>query len=520
MFYRLRFNLSLVLFRIFSVLLLSNLVIQSAQASTCAQIEEIKGETCENIAVKLDFSSCPKNERKTQTSINCQPNKAIVTGKNDHYEYKLELVQSDGAWGKKEWKAEGAIKRVGLRHKKTLLEKVNEDPAKPSLNDSYDAPVILQENSSNKSEFIIGGYFDGYYSYNFNKPDSNLSAESTMGNQLHTQQTQDRYYDRYTDQFLINLMQINFQKKTDEISMYAGIDFGQVADLNDPGDEIGKHLGLGYISYTPKKNDRFRFSMGKMATIIGIELYRSQDNWNYSRTTYYGLGIPFWYTGAEAEYKVIPDALTVKLVTANNWGPVVTVPASSYDSNKSKIYGFAANYVGFKNLNLNYSVLSGPEFLPHPGNSTYVSLKTRTIQNINAIYEFNEKISLAFDAIYAHQDARHYEGASLMAKYSINEDWWVSPRYEYFNDSQALAGAGSPAAVLPTSAMCASAVGSPCQTQNNFTFTNTFNLSEGLEFRTEYRRDHSNQAYFMKRSNAGNLSKTQENVTFAILYKF
>jgi hypothetical protein len=290
--------------------------------------------------------------------------------------------------------------------------------------------------------------------------------------------------------------------------MYAGIDFGQVADLNDPGDEIGKHLGLGYISYTPKKNDRFRFTMGKMPTIIGIELYRSQDNWNYSRTTYYGLGIPFWYLGAEAEYKLIPDALTVRAVTANNWGPVVTVPASSFDSNKSKIYGFAINYVGFKDFNLNYSVLSGPEALPQPGNSTFVSMKKRTIHNVNAVYEMNDKMAFAFDAIYAQMDSRHYEGASFMTKYSINEDWWIAPRYEYFNDPQALAGAGSPAAVLPASAMCSTAVGSPCQTQNNFTFTNTFNLSEGLEFRTEYRRDHSNQAYFMKRSNAANLSKT------------
>ncbi len=374
--------------------------------------------------------------------------------------------------------------------------------------------------------FTVGGYFDAYYSVNFNHPkeSSPTYTSRSTGGQLNPQQTQERFYDRYTDQIILNLAQMNFTKQQGKFTGHIALDFGTTADMNDPDDEIGKHIGIAYGAYVPDEAKRWRFQLGKVPTIIGIELYRGQDNWNYSRTTYYGLGIPFWYESFEAQYTVVPDVFTAKAVIANNWGPRVSVPSSHYDQNNDKLLGALLTYTGVKSLVANYSILRGDE------QDVGQPRRMRTIHNVNATYDFSTKLAVAFDAIYSDQkdhyskgkDA-HYMGASLMAKYWVNDWFWVSPRVEHFQDNDGLAGLAAPA----TSAQrtCpglggGAASGSPCQTQNNVTLTNTVVLDKGAEFRLEYRRDSSNSKYFIKDGNTGKLSKTQTNLTAALLFKF
>ena len=151
------------------------------------------------------------------------------------------------------------------------------------------------------------------------------------------------------------------------------LDFGNFAELNTQSvalagsggptfgaaNEVTKHIGQAIFTYTPVKAPGWVFEVGKMPTHIGLELMKSKDNWNYTRSTLFSFGGPFWHTGVHVGYALIPNQLNLGTYLYNGWGTVT-------DSNFVPTYGLQLKWTPNDRLTAIYNAISGPE---QPGNN-------------------------------------------------------------------------------------------------------------------------------------------------------
>lgn len=98
--------------------------------------------------------------------------------------------------------------------------------------------------------------------------------------------------------------------------------------------------------------------------------------------------------------------------------------------------------------------------------------------------------------------------ADAYLKYQPVSWYYISPRYEYLDDSDQGVGLSS-----------FSSAGGVKQKIQGLTVTNAFQMSNGLELRLEYRNDRSDKGTYFK-SAKGGTAKTQESFTAAALYGF
>ena len=133
---------------------------------------------------------------------------------------------------------------------------------------------------------------------------------------------------------------------------------------------------------------------------------------------------------------------------------------------------------------------------------------------VNAFYKISENISAALDVQSGSQKdvanlgTAKWSGVAIYLKGKVNEVYSISPRYEYFNDSDgfAITGGLSVPSVIK-------------QKVSAITLTNSFDLGDGVEIRAEARRDTSTTNQFFI-SSEGGATKTQESYTLAGLYSF
>lgn len=167
--------------------------------------------------------------------------------------------------------------------------------------------------------------------------------------------------------------------------------------------------------------------------------------------------------------------------------------------------GANLNYFGTKNLILNYNYIGGAE----AANGSH-----RQVQEINAVYRCNDRISIAIDYIYGQQakipgqtDVR-WSSFTVSVKAQINDMYSILPRYEIFDDSdQGFAISGG--LVAPGLK----------QKMASITLANNFNLGDGLEARIELRSDKSDSNTFFYSSDHSP-SYQQDSYTAAFLYAF
>lgn len=100
----------------------------------------------------------------------------------------------------------------------------------------------------------------------------------------------------------------------------------------------------------------------------------------------------------------------------------------------------------------------------------------------------------------SESDAKQWWGIAAAARWQITKRFAVSPRLEYFDDSDGFT------------------TGKP-QKLHEVTFTAEYKLLDGLLTRGEYRRDDSNVAYF-DRGGASGSSKSQSTVTLGLIAFF
>lgn len=495
---------------------------------SCAQASIIEGTKCPDIKVQFDLTKCEDSAAGTPEAVCKNGNvEASLSGRKAKYSAKFEEVE---VWGKKSYNllsvTVGALKDSKEKAKSKPEAGVSESSSAksaPAVSESnlskpaakknkatkmapdvnakqvgepkVEAPQKVEVSSSKPLEF--SGFVDINYVYNFLKPE----AVTTPSSNLPGGQNAQRAYDTYHNQFSVSLAELSLKKSSDQVSFLMDVDFGEQTEWNHGTvsgastvyDEVSKHLGQAVLTYSPSWWKGASISLGKMYTHIGYEVAKSRDNWQYSRSWSYWLAIPVWHAGLALNFPVVEDRLAMGLYVYNGWNNL-------YDNNQGKTLGFQAKLTPNSQWTLIYNFIGGPE-------QSGTNSDWKIVNEANASVAINDRLSFALEALmgteqYDTQNNSYWFGSSLHAKYIANSKFWISPRLEYFRDSEGSQTASG--------------------SEENLwggTLTLGCNALEKLEFRLETRWDYSRNSELFT-GDKGEVGRNQVTTGLAALYSF
>lgn len=356
---------------------------------------------------------------------------------------------------------------------------------------------------------------DAYYGYNFNSPIGRANLLRT--------------YDVLANAFSLNQASVVIEKAPD---LAAGTPFGARLDLqwgqatqtlqgnpaNELRPDIYRAIFQAYGTYIAPIGKGLTLDFGKWASSIGIEDNYTKDQINYSRSLWFAY-LPFYHMGVRANYKINDQ------VSLNYWITNGTQQTEPFSGFKDQLVGL--NLQPRKNLawTINYylgqehpDVVVFPNALPGslPGLPTLQGVPFEPVLNpphghldildSYATVQASRKWLFALEGDYVIQrlytnsaPAYTYGGAGY-ARYQLTPRLALGGRAEYMADHGGLFS-GIP------------------QVLREGTFTTEYKLGEGFLTRLEYRRDFSNQHYFLS-DTLGLLKKEQTTATIGLVWWF
>jgi len=418
--------------------------------------------------------------------MECSETSARVEARGKAHRYIFRLKKSQGAWGEGGWTALNDVQMLPL-----AVPQKDEAPAvalAPSVSPAPVAEPVIPP--APISPWTFTAIFDTYFAYNFNSPApvTPLSAGAVDSAAIRPPQNSLRYYDWYSKQLGLNLIEFTPKYSKDGVSFLADLDFGQMADSNAAAasgsgyvvDDVSKHIGQAYLTYLPAQIPGLVIDVGKMYTHLGLETAKAKDNWNYSRSLTYSYALPFWHVGMHLGYPVVTDKVVAGLYLYNGWNTLT-------DLNSAPTWGAQLKFTPSSTMTVVYNFIGGPEQFANSQNS-------KVVHELNGTLALSPQFSLGADIAYGKEHGvvtASYSGtatwasSSLAAKWQLTPTLSLSPRAEILRDSQGYA--------------TGDLVG---QTLTDYTLTLGMLLKEGFEVRVEGRQDHSTAKRFLSRNGA------------------
>ncbi len=337
----------------------------------------------------------------------------------------------------------------------------------------------------------LSGFIDGYYSFNFNRPNTSGIFPDQI-NQLYN-------FDDKTDQFELSAAKLTLNHAPDPVGADVDFIYGRTNTLinaapsNATSADQLPYLEQAYLSLKPPKAKGFELDFGKWVTSAGAEVIEAMSNWNYSRSLLFVNAIPYWHFGARTSMPVSKTE-TIGFQLFNGWNNVSKSNGGISGAFTSALvkpkYSWFANY------------LAGPE-------NAKTTSGLRNLIDTTLLLTPPGKVNAYINYDYgSNRDAIAAQGDTLL------HDWWgaagaahiqasaknaISLRGEYFDDPD----------------------GFQTGTQQHLvegTFTYEYKWVEGALMRVEYRCDASNVNFFNKL--ASQSSSQQQTVTVAFIAFF
>ncbi|HEY9138306.1 MAG TPA: outer membrane beta-barrel protein [Terriglobus sp.] len=373
------------------------------------------------------------------------------------------------------------------------------------------APALKPEDATTLS-FLRGTTlnfgFDGYYGYNFNQPIGRVNLL--------------RVYDVSSNSFSINQASIMVEHLPTAAERFGGridLQFGQATETlqgssaNEQRPQVYRNLFQAYGSYLAPIGSGLQIDFGKFASPLGNEGNYTKDQIAYSRSFSFNY-LPYYHMGVRANYNLTPKVnFTYWLVNGAN---------QTEDFNGFKSQGFIWNFKPISTLSWNVNYYYGQEqrdveptlnpgapTLPtQPGlpttNITPVPNGREHIFDTYATWSATKNLTVVGEADYVlhrtmsqSQPARVVIGAAY-AKYALPKNWNVAGRFEYFDDRGGLFSGKT-------------------QALKEFTLVADHVFTPGFLARAEYRRDFSNQKFFLS-GQPGVLRYAQPTATLGLVY--
>lgn len=327
----------------------------------------------------------------------------------------------------------------------------------------------------------LSGFVDMYYSYNFNRPGTGLA--------------QLRNFDTQHNAFSLNLAEVALTKLPTEDSR-AGfridLDYGPTAALVnafEPGRKTAvlENVQQAYVSYlVPGRGVQFDF--GKFVTQHGAEVIETKDNWNYSRSLLFALAIPYYHTGARFTVPV-NDKFSFAGYVVNGWNNVI-------ENNTGKTVGLQATIKPTPSVTIVQNYMGGPE---QAGNNDDWRHLSDTTLTVTATPRVSAIVNYDFGREKAGRSTVEWQGIAAYLKLQANDVFALVPRFEWLDDKDGFMTGGS-------------------QKVKEVTVTAEVKQSSGMIMRLEFRRDFSDEDFFLKE--ASDIVKNQSTFTIGFVYAF
>jgi predicted porin len=358
---------------------------------------------------------------------------------------------------------------------------------------------------------------DGYYSYNFNRP---LGGINLL-----------RAYDVLSDSFSLNQAGVIFERtpKVDEGRRFgARLDlmYGQATEtlqgsaVNELRPQVFRHVWQAYGTYVAPLGNGLTTDFGKFASSLGYETNYTKDNFNYSRAYWFDI-LPNYHFGLRATYP-FGDKLTATylLVNGNNqsedfnaWksqAVLLTFKPARRITAQTNYYSGREGRVRTSILNPTFPVLptqpglSPDEIQPEPNGRLH-------ILNAYAVLNLTDRLTFAFEGDYAinrafsNSSPSRINGGVAYARYQLSPGFALAGRFEYAGDNLSDDGV--------------SLFTGMDQDIKETTVTAEYKFNEGFLLRGEYRRDWSNEPFFLT-GTPGVLKKEQNTAMLGLVWWF
>lgn len=351
---------------------------------------------------------------------------------------------------------------------------------------------------------------DGYYDYNFNHPIGRVNLL--------------RAYDVSSNSFSINQASaiVEHLPQAQPGKRFGGridLQFGQATEstqgssANELRPQVWRNLYQAYGSYLAPIGSGLEIDFGKWASSLGVEGNYTKDQINYSRGYLFNL-LPFYHMGLRANYNVSPE------VNAAYW--LVNGTQQTEDFNGFKSQAFVTTLKPAPSLTWNVNYYFGQEQRDvaaalNPGlhtGPTQPGLPTANLSpapdgrehifDTYATWKATPNLTLAGEADYVISRAQkqsapaHVSAGSAYLRYGLPRSWALAGRVEYLSDRGGLFSGTT-------------------QALKEGTFTLEHQFEPGLLMRLEYRRDLSNQHFFLT-DEPGVLNSAQGTATVGLIY--
>jgi hypothetical protein len=360
----------------------------------------------------------------------------------------------------------------------------------------------------------INGYLDGYYEYNTNDPIGRV-------NYL-------RAYDVSSNSFSLNQADLIVESAPDPANgkregLRIDLQYGQATSTlqgsptNELRPEVYRDIFQAYGTYVFPLGEGLTVDFGKWASSLGIEGNYTKDQLNYSRSFWFDY-LPFYHMGVRAKYAV-NDQLAFNLWITNG-----TDQTEAFNNYKDQLFGLVYTpnsdiswtlnfYNGQEHPDVIYLTTPGPGQTNLPNEQgTYILPITNPpngkldILDSYASWQITKALYVAAEAdyvqerLYSYSSPDHVTGGALYGGYQLTPKIAVAARFEYLADVGGLYTGTT-------------------QYLKEGTFTIDYKLAGDFLMRGEFRRDQSNEHYFLSNT-LGVLESSQQTIGLGLVWWF
>jgi hypothetical protein len=382
------------------------------------------------------------------------------------------------------------------------------------------APIQLEQADRDALDFLRDTTFnvtlDGYYNYNFNRPVGGINLL--------------RAYDVQSNSFSLNQAAIVIEnapnlEKGKRYGLRLDLQYGQATETvqgnaaNEPRPQAYRPVWQAYGTYIFDVGKGLTVDFGKFAGSLGYETNYTKDNFNYSRAYFFNF-LPFYHFGFRTTYPVS------KKVTVTHW--LVNGVQQSEDFNGFKSQAVLVTWKPTARITSQFNYYNGqeqrdrnpalnPTFAPvasQPGLSTDVirPVPSGRFHVLDTYHTFNltDKLTVAFEGdyvigrVFKNSPPSTVWGGVGYARYQWTPKFAIAGRLEYLGEKV------SPAGGLFSGVN---------QALKENTLTLEYKFTDGFLLRGEYRRDWSNQPFFLTEQ-PGILKKEQNTATIGLVWWF
>lgn len=334
--------------------------------------------------------------------------------------------------------------------------------------------------------FAIG--FDGYYSWNGNRPLGRINLL--------------RAYDVSSNSFSLNQANLIVERAPDvakgrRVGLRLDLMYGQATETlqgsaaNEPRPQVYRNVFQAYGTYVVPAGKGLQVDFGKFASALGFENNYTKDQINYSRSYFFNY-LPFYHFGFRTTYPV-NDRLTLTYWLVNG-----AQQSEDFNGFKSQAAIITIKPVASISWNVNYYTGREARDLNPALNPGIPALPTQPGLSVDPANPFDRsrlhivdtyaswtkgRVLLGAEADYVavrpeSGTSSIVKGGAAYAQYSVSPQVQLAVRYESFRDRSGLFTGIE-------------------QNLHDVTTTVTYQLADGMLLRGEWRRDSSDHEFFL-----------------------